>query len=170
MNSDHAARQIAMVRDIAGTRLWVGAGTVTDVGELETAIHAGAQFIVTPAVDEDVLAACRQRALPVFPGAFTPTEVQHAHRLGATMVKLFPADRLGPEYFKHLRAPFGKIPLLATGGITPETLPAYRKAGAAGFGLGSPLLAPERIETRDWDSLRDRATQFRLAWQNSSSS
>ena len=135
------------------------------MAELDEAQAARASFIVTPVIVPDVIGECVRRGLPVFPGAFTPTEVHHAHRLGATMVKLFPAHRLGPGYVRDLKAPLPSVRLLATGGITPETLPDYARAGGEGFGLGSPLLAPERLAAGDWAWLRKRAGSFCLAWK-----
>src|SRR5690606_14152385 len=93
----------------------------------------------------EVIAECVRRGLPVFPGAFTPTEIHQAHRLGATMVKLFPAHRLGPDYVRDLKAPLSSVRLLATGGITPESLREYAQAGADGFGIGSPLFSPAHL-------------------------
>lgn len=165
MNSPGAADQIRAAVELAPEGLCIGAGTVTTLAELDAAQAAGAGFIVTPVVVPDVINACVRRGLPVFPGAFTPTEVFQAHRLGATMVKLFPAHRLGPGYVRDLLAPLSTVRLLATGGVTPETLPEYVRAGAAGFGLGSPLLAPERLAAGDWDWLRQRAAEFCRAWR-----
>lgn len=167
MNTPGAAAQIrAAIAEAAG-RLDVGAGTVTSLAELDEAQGAGAGFIVTPVVVPEVITACVQRGLPVFPGAFTPTEVFQAHRLGATMVKLFPAHRLGPGYVRDLKAPLSSIRFLATGGITPETLPEYARAGADGVGIGSPLFAADRLAAGDWKWLRARAGQFCAAWRSS---
>ena len=96
MNSPGAAAQIRTAIVHARDRMSVGAGTVTTLSELDEAENAGACFIVTPVVVPTVIIECVRRGLPVFPGAFTPSEVHHAHQLGATMVKLFPAHRLGP--------------------------------------------------------------------------
>lgn len=170
MNSPGAAGQIRAAVNQAQGRIAVGAGTVTSLAELDEAHAAGASFIVTPIVVPEVITACVQRGLPVFPGAFTPTEIHQAHRLGATMVKLFPANRLGPDYVRDLKAPLSSVRLLATGGITPESLPEYARAGAEGFGLGSPLFSPARLTAGDWGWLRDRAAQFCAAWRSSRNS
>lgn len=166
MNTPGAAAQIRAAVNKAQTRIAIGAGTVTSLAELEEAQASGASFIVTPIVVPEVITACVQRGLPVFPGAFTPSEVHQAHRLGATMVKLFPANRLGPEYVRDLKAPLSSVRLLATGGITPESLPAYVRAGAEGFGIGSPLISPTHIAAGDWNWIRERAAQFCAAWQS----
>ena len=166
MNTPGAATQIRAAVATAKSRLAVGAGTVTSLAELEEAHAAGASFIVTPVVVPDVIAECVRRGLPVFPGAFTPTEIHQAHRLGATMVKLFPAHQLGPSYVRDLKAPLSSVRLLATGGITPESLLEYVQAGVAGFGIGSPLFSPTHLAAGDWTWLRNRAAQFCAAWQS----
>ena len=149
MNTPGAAEQIRAAVNSAQNRLAIGAGTVTSQAELEEAHAAGASFIVMPVVVPEVIAECVRRGLPVFPGAFTPTEIHQAHRLGATMVKLFPAHRLGPDYVRDLKAPLSSVRLLATGGITPESLPQYAQAGADGFGIGSPLFSPVHLAAGD---------------------
>lgn len=167
MNSPRAAEQISTAISCAPDNIMIGAGTVTTLAELDAAHQAGACFIVTPVVVPAVIAECVRRNLPVFPGAFTPTEIHTAHQLGATMVKLFPAHRLGPDYLRDIKAPLSSIPILATGGITPENLPHYAKAGAEGFGIGSPLLAAEPIARNDWDWIRNRAAEFCTTWTSS---
>lgn len=166
MNSPGAAAQIRAAVNQARNLIAIGAGTVTSLTELDEAQAAGACFIVTPIVVPEVITACVQRGLPVFPGAFTPSEVHQAHRLGATMVKLFPANRLGPEYVRDLKAPLSSVRLLATGGITPESLPAYVRAGVEGFGIGSPLFSSAHIAAGDWNWMRERAAQFCAVWQS----
>ena len=170
MNTRDASAQIRTAVAQAGTRLAVGAGTVTSLAELDEACAAGASFIVTPVVVPDVISECVRRGLPVFPGAFTPTEIHQAHRLGATMVKLFPAHRLGPDYVRDLKAPLSSIRLLVTGGITPESLPEYAQAGAAGFGIGSPLFSSAHLAASDWAWLRNRAAQFCSVWRSTQDS
>ncbi len=167
MNTPGAAAQIEAACAKAQGRIDIGAGTVTTLRELDQAQAAGAAFIVTPIVAPEVIVACARRGLPVFPGAFTPTEIFQAHQLGATMVKLFPAHRLGPEYIRDLKGPLGHARLLVTGGITPESLPAYARAGVAGAGIGSPLFQPDRLEAGDWHWLRAQAARFCAAWRAS---
>jgi len=166
MNTPAAVEQIRAARESVGDTADVGAGTVTTLEDLDKAEAAGASFVVTPAVVPEVITAAVQRGLPVFAGAFTPTEVLAAHRLGATMVKLFPAHRLGPDYLRDLRGPFPTIQLLPTGGITPENLPAYLAAGAAGFGIGGALFPPDRTHAGDWAWIRSRAASYCAAWDH----
>jgi 2-dehydro-3-deoxyphosphogluconate aldolase/(4S)-4-hydroxy-2-oxoglutarate aldolase len=161
MNSPGAAEQIATLAKEQGDRLAVGAGTVTSVAEFRVARHAGAAFIVTPNLDLEVLALCRECGLPAFPGAMTSSEIVAAWTHGATMVKLFPAGALGPGYLKAIKAPLDSIPLLPTGGISLDNAPAFLAAGASGFGIGSPLFDEARMIARDWSWLQERLASFR---------
>lgn len=165
MNSPGAIDQISQLREVLGNSVDVGAGTVTSRAELELARKAGASFIVTPTVTAEVISAGVGHGLPVFAGAFTPTEVHFAHRLGASMVKLFPAHRLGPGYLRDLRGPFPEIRLLPTGGITPESIPDYVVAGAAGFGIGGSLFPADRLAASDWEWIVRRAVDYVAAWK-----
>jgi 2-dehydro-3-deoxyphosphogluconate aldolase/(4S)-4-hydroxy-2-oxoglutarate aldolase len=164
MNTKGASDLIRRVREIGKGRLNVGAGTVTTPAALEEALSAGASFIVTPAVLPDVIQACVQRRVPVLPGALTPTEVLTAWRLGATMVKIFPADQVGPGHVKALKAPFPEIPMMPTGGVTVETLPAFRKAGADAVGVGGPLFDAKQVAAGNWGWFREQAARFAAAW------
>jgi 2-dehydro-3-deoxyphosphogluconate aldolase/(4S)-4-hydroxy-2-oxoglutarate aldolase len=116
------------------------AGTVRTADEARAAIEAGAQACVGPALVAEVLDACQELGVPAIPGAMTPTEVETAWRLGAAMVKLFPAARLGPAYVRDLRGPFGDVPLLVTGGIDATNASAFLRAGATAVGVGTALV------------------------------
>lgn len=165
MNSAGALDLIKLARSIMGDKGNVGAGTVTNVTELETALRAGAQFIVTPVVLPDIIKICAARGVPIMPGAMTPTEVLTAWKAGPpTMVKVFPADQLGPGHIKALKGPFPEIPLMPTGGVTVETLPAFKKAGADAFGVGGPLFDPKQVAAGNWDWFRQQAARFVEAW------
>ncbi|HUR38471.1 MAG TPA: bifunctional 4-hydroxy-2-oxoglutarate aldolase/2-dehydro-3-deoxy-phosphogluconate aldolase [Planctomycetota bacterium] len=164
MNTAGAEDLIRLTADLMGAKGNVGAGTVTTVETLDRAIKAGATFIVTPAVLPDVIQACVQRKIPVMPGAMTPTEILSAWRMGATMVKVFPADQLGPGHIKAVKAPFPEIPLMPTGGVTVETLPAFKKAGADAFGVGGPLFDPKQVAAGNWGWFREQAARFAQAY------
>ncbi|GAB3223107.1 bifunctional 4-hydroxy-2-oxoglutarate aldolase/2-dehydro-3-deoxy-phosphogluconate aldolase [Spirosoma arcticum] len=138
----------------------VGAGTVCTMADLEKALTAGAQFIVTPVIDEQVIQTCVQRRIPIFPGAFTPSEIYKAWSLGASLVKVFPATSLGPAYVSDLKAPLGQIKLLPTGGITRNNLTDYLKAGAYGVGIGSHLFDKTLIREQNWTGLGAHFRQF----------
>jgi 2-dehydro-3-deoxyphosphogluconate aldolase/(4S)-4-hydroxy-2-oxoglutarate aldolase len=151
MNTENAAEQIKHLAETYGTQINIGAGTVTTLSELDDALKAGANFIVTPIVNVEIIKKCVAADIPVFPGAFTPTEIFTAWEAGATMVKLFPADQLGPTYLKNVKAPLSKVKILATGGISSDNIGEYINAGASGFGVGSAVFKRDKILNRDWD-------------------
>ena len=132
----------------------VGAGTVCNLEDYREAVRAGARFIVTPILDEEVVRASINDGLPVFPGAFTPTEIYRAWSLGAAAVKVFPAGQLGPSYIKDVAGPLDGIRLLPTGGVGRENLRTFLKAGAIGAGMGSSLLDKALIRKRDFTGLK----------------
>jgi 2-dehydro-3-deoxyphosphogluconate aldolase/(4S)-4-hydroxy-2-oxoglutarate aldolase len=165
MNTPGAAEIIRLTCELVGKEGNVGAGTVTTLEELDLALTAGASFIVTPAVLPEVIQACVQRKVPVMPGAMTPTEVLTAWRLGAKLVKIFPADQLGPAHLKALKAPFPQIPLMPTGGVTVETLPDFKKAGADAFGVGGSLFDPKQVAAGNWNFFREQASRFADAYR-----
>jgi 2-dehydro-3-deoxyphosphogluconate aldolase/(4S)-4-hydroxy-2-oxoglutarate aldolase len=164
MNSAGAEDLIRLTAELVDGKGNVGAGTVTTLETLDRALAAGATFIVTPAVVPEVIKACVDRKIPVMPGAMTPTEILTAWRLGATMVKVFPADQLGPGHIKAVKAPFPEIPLMPTGGVTVETLPAFKKAGADAFGVGGPLFDPKQVAAGNWGWFREQAARFAQAY------
>ncbi|HTD15784.1 MAG TPA: bifunctional 4-hydroxy-2-oxoglutarate aldolase/2-dehydro-3-deoxy-phosphogluconate aldolase [Chthoniobacterales bacterium] len=116
-----------------------GAGTVTVPELAEKAIRAGAQFLVTPNFNPEVIRVARSHQIPIFSGAMTPTEIFAAYEAGAEVIKVFPAATLGSAYFKELRGPFPEIPLMATGGITVDNAPDFFAAGATALGVGGSL-------------------------------
>jgi len=132
----------------------VGAGTVCTSLELDMALSAGAGFIVTPIVSEVIIQKCVLMGIPVFPGAYTPTEIYKANDSGASMVKVFPASKLGSGYIKELLGPFPHLKLLPTGGISLENMGDFMKAGAKGVGIGGHLFRREIIEQERWEDLR----------------
>ena len=125
--------------------LVVGAGTVVDPGQVALARDAGAAYLVSPGLDEDVVAAGLGAGLAVLPGVSTPTEVQRAGRLGLHWLKAFPASVLGPGWFRALRAPFPEVRLVATGGITTAVADEYLVAGARVVSFGSGLDDPAQL-------------------------
>lgn len=139
MNTPDVLSSIRLLtREFAG-RMAVGAGTVLSVPALEQAAEAGAQFIVAPNVNPDVIAAAHRRNLAVIPGALTPTEIQQARDAGADLIKLFPAELGGPSYLQSVRGPYDDVELVATGAIGPHDAGAYIAAGATAVGVGGPL-------------------------------
>jgi 2-dehydro-3-deoxyphosphogluconate aldolase/(4S)-4-hydroxy-2-oxoglutarate aldolase len=155
MNSPGAEEIIASLVNIYGDKLNIGAGTVCTISDLEKALNAGAQFIVTPIVNEDVISTCAAQKIHVFPGAYTPTEIYKAWSLGATMVKVFPATTLGTGYIREVLGPLNQISLVPTGGIDLENFTGYLAAGAKAVGIGSHLFPKNILANEDWDKLRE---------------
>ena len=139
LNTEGALGLISLLKE-KSPGLTIGAGTVCSLEDLDAALAAGASFIVTPVLVEEVVQACVQKSIPVFPGAFTPSEIFRAQSLGATAVKVFPAVSLGPSYIKQLLAPLSDLKLLPTGGVSLNNMAAYVQAGAYGFGMGGNLM------------------------------
>src|SRR5690606_7716744 len=160
INSKDAEELIHKLTLHFGEKLNIGAGSVIDLSDLDKAFAAGAEFIVTPVVDEKVITSCVSKGIPVFPGAFSPTEIAKAWKLGATMVKVFPADEMGPRYIKALKAPLKHIKLLPTGGISIENANDYFLAGAEGIGVSTGLFKSELIKNKDWDRLGEHLRSF----------
>ena len=140
-----------------------GLGTVLDADTACAGIAAGAQFIVTPIVRPEVVKACRDIGVPVLCGALTPTEIYSAWEQGADVVKVFPAEFFGPAYLRSLKGPFPQIDLLPTGGVTPETLGDFLRAGAFATAAGSALVSGAALKAGDWAAITARARQFAAA-------
>jgi 2-dehydro-3-deoxyphosphogluconate aldolase/(4S)-4-hydroxy-2-oxoglutarate aldolase len=143
-----------------GDRVVLGVGTVLDPESAWAAIDAGAAFVVAPTLDHDVVRICRQRDTVVMPGAFTPTEIYAAWRAGADVVKVFPADAVGPAFFKAMRGPLPQIKLMPTGGVDLTNAAAFLKAGAACLGVGGQLVDPTLVKDRAFDRITDLARQY----------
>jgi 2-dehydro-3-deoxyphosphogluconate aldolase/(4S)-4-hydroxy-2-oxoglutarate aldolase len=148
-----AEHAVATARAELGQRALVGAGTVLNAAAADRALAAGAQFIVSPALCPDVVAAGQTAGVPTLPGAFTATEVLAATAAGASLVKLFPVNIVGPEYLAALRQPLPDLRAVPAGGVSLANAGRWLAAGAAALGLGSPLLA-DTLETGDLDRLR----------------
>jgi len=147
----------------------IGAGTVCDKNDLKRAVKAGASFVVTPVVDEKVIKKCVKWGIPIFPGAFSPLEIYSASKYGATGVKVFPANHLGPSYIKDVLAPFQHLKLYPTGGVNLENISVYFKAGAKGLGMGGTLFLASLLETKDYENLGLHFEKVALAVKNAKS-
>ncbi len=153
-----ALAAIEAIRAAAPAGSLVGAGTVLTAADVAEVAAAGAQFVVTPAVVESIPAAV-DRGLPVAAGAMTPTEAYTAMRMGAAVVKLFPASLGGPAYLKALRDPFPDIPFVAVGGVGLAEMAEYLRVGAIAVGVGGPLVG-DAASGGDLDTLRARARSY----------
>jgi 2-dehydro-3-deoxyphosphogluconate aldolase / (4S)-4-hydroxy-2-oxoglutarate aldolase len=151
---------IREARKALGDSVLLGAGTVLDPETCRAALLAGAEFIVAPTLNLDVIRLCRRYDRLVMPGAFTPTEVLAAWEAGADVVKVFPAEVVGPAFFKALRGPLPQIRLMPTGGVDLNTAADFLKAGACCLGIGSQLVDPKLVAARAFDQLRDLAAKY----------
>jgi 2-dehydro-3-deoxyphosphogluconate aldolase/(4S)-4-hydroxy-2-oxoglutarate aldolase len=155
-----AVEVIRQVRKEIGDAIVLGAGTVLDPETARAALLAGAEYIVAPIVNVEVIRLCRRYDKAVMPGAFTPTEVVTAWEAGADIVKVFPADVGGPPYLKALRGPLPQVRLMPTGGVDLTTAEAFLKAGACCLGVGGQLVEPKAIAAGDFGRIRDLASQY----------
>ena len=153
MNTAHAEEIIASIKAFAKPLgIAVGAGTVRHGSDLEKAIGAGAEFIVTPNTRNEIIRLSATARIPIIPGALTPTEVQKAYA-----VKIFPVNCVGgPEYIKALRGPFRDIPLMACGGVNPENAASYLKAGANLLSFGASIYDPKLMAAGDWNTIKEK--------------
>lgn len=139
----------------------VGAGTVLDPGTARACVEAGARFVVSPALDLDTIAACREMDTAVLPGALSPTEVVAAWRAGADLVKVFPAGAVGgPSYIKALKAPLPQVELVPTGGVNLHSAGDFLRAGAFALGVGADLVDLAALRRGEDQVLTDKARQF----------
>ncbi|NPV54093.1 MAG: 2-dehydro-3-deoxyphosphogluconate aldolase [Firmicutes bacterium] len=138
----------------------IGVGTVLDPETARIALLAGAEFVVSPTLNLDVIRMCRRYSKVVIPGAFTPTEILTAWEAGADAVKVFPATKLGPSFFKDMRGPLPQVLLTPTGGVSLDNVAEFIKAGAAFVGVGSALVDKKLVDERRWGELTARARAF----------
>jgi 2-dehydro-3-deoxyphosphogluconate aldolase/(4S)-4-hydroxy-2-oxoglutarate aldolase len=160
MSVPNALDVVRQVQETLGDRILLGAGTILDPETARAAILAGAEYIVAPTLNVDVIRLCRRSDKLVMPGAFTPTEILTAWEAGADIVKVFPADTVGPAFFKALRGPLPQIRLMPTGGVDLSTAAAFLKAGACCLGIGSQLVEPRAVAERNFERIRDLARQY----------
>jgi 2-dehydro-3-deoxyphosphogluconate aldolase/(4S)-4-hydroxy-2-oxoglutarate aldolase len=143
-----------------GDRVLLGAGTVLDTETARAALLAGADFVVTPVVAPEVVKLARRYGKVVMSGAFTPTEILAAWEAGSDVVKVFPAEVLGPAFFKAVRGPLPQVKLMPTGGVDLTTAAKFLDAGAVCLGVGSQLIDPKLVATKDFAGLTSLARQY----------
>lgn len=160
MSTPKAIRGIEMLADRLGDRAVVGVGTVLDASTCRDAIAAGAEFVLSPNFDEEVVATTRRYGKISVPGAFTPTEILRAWTAGADIVKIFPSTALGPGYIKDLLAPLPQLKLSPTGGVDAKNAGDWIKAGAVCVGAGSSLVSKDAMARQDWGAITANAKAF----------
>jgi 2-dehydro-3-deoxyphosphogluconate aldolase / (4S)-4-hydroxy-2-oxoglutarate aldolase len=152
-----ALQAISAARTALTQKVHIGAGTVLSASAVVEAVSAGAEFIVTPAVNLKVIEACHQFGLPIVCGAYTPTEIITAVEAGAELIKLFPARLGGPQYVRDLLAPLPDLRLVPTGGVSAENAGEYLIAGAAAVAIGGNLITSELVHERLFSEITVRA-------------
>lgn len=147
-----------LIREFAAVdSVVVGAGTVLTVDEAREAVAAGARFLVSPVLDEEVIEEARRLDVAVMPGTHTPTEMLRAHRAGAPLQKLFPAPGIGPAYVKACLGPMPFLRLVPTHGVDATNARAYLDAGAFAVGFVAPLFDADDLERERYDAIEQRA-------------
>jgi len=155
-----AAQVIQQVAQRLGKRVLLGAGTVLDPETARTAVLAGAEFIVAPTLNLEVIRMAHRYDKAVLPGALSPTEVLTAWEAGADIVKLFPSDLTGPGYLKALHGPLPQVRLMPTGGVNLQTAADFLRAGACALGVGGALVEKKALAARDFGRIESLARQY----------
>lgn len=163
MTTPDAINAIRAASAQLGNRALIGVGTVLDEATCRAAITAGAQFVVSPICRCELVPLAHAAGKPIMLGSYTPTEAQLAHEAGADFIKIFPADGLGPNYIKALRAPLPHLKMVPTGGVDLNTIGEFFKAGCVAVGAGSSLISRAMLDKDDWLALTRTATAFVLA-------
>lgn len=160
LNTDGALNIIDELKGKFGSRLQVGAGTVLNLQMAKEAVRAGAEYIISPNLDEEVLKYGLDQGIDVWPGTMTPSEIVRAYNLGATAVKVFPIGSLGVKYIKDLRAPLNHISMVATGGVNLDNIKEVLSYGATAVGLGGNLVDNHLIKKGNFEEITKIAKAY----------
>jgi 2-dehydro-3-deoxyphosphogluconate aldolase / (4S)-4-hydroxy-2-oxoglutarate aldolase len=165
LTTPEAIACIRAATEALGDQALIGVGTVLDDDACRAAITAGAQFIVSPVCRPELVSIGHASQRPVMLGAYTPTEAQRAHEAGADLIKIFPADALGPDYIRSILAPLPHLRIVPMGRVALNNIADYFHAGCVAVGVGSSLLTPDLLQNEDWPALTRRAAEFVSAAQ-----
>jgi 2-dehydro-3-deoxyphosphogluconate aldolase/(4S)-4-hydroxy-2-oxoglutarate aldolase len=157
MTTPNALEILQAARQRWDGKALVGAGTVLNAQEAQAVIDAGAQFVVSPILDAGMVETALRANVPPIPGVFSPTEIVTAYRLGAPVVKVFPAVTLGAAFFKEVKAPLPQIPLMAVGGLNAHNAAEYLHAGADMVGVGGALFPKAAILAGEFENVAQTA-------------
>jgi 2-dehydro-3-deoxyphosphogluconate aldolase/(4S)-4-hydroxy-2-oxoglutarate aldolase len=157
MTTPNALEILQAARQRWDGKALVGAGTVLNAQEAQAVIDAGAQFVVSPILDAGMVETALRANVPPIPGVFSPTEIVTAYRLGAPVVKVFPAVTLGTAFFKEMKAPLPQIPLMAVGGLNAHNAAEYLHAGADMVGVGGALFPKAAILAGEFEGVAQTA-------------
>lgn len=147
-------------KSVVKEEVLVGAGTVLDPETARAVILAGAEFVVSPTLNLEVINVCRRYSKIVIPGTFTPTELLTAWEAGADIVKVFPATVGGPQYLRDIRGPLPQIRLCPTGGVNLENTPDFIRAGAVAVAAATSLVDKKAVSERNFDLITETARKF----------
>jgi len=160
MTTPNAIEAIREASAKLGDRALIGVGTILKPYDLQAALDAGAQFIVTPICRTEFVPLAHTANKPIMLGAYTPTEAQTAFEAGADFIKIFPADSLGANYIKALRAPLPHLKIVPTGGVDLKTVGDFFKAGCVAVGAGGSLVSSKLLQEGNWAELTRLAGEF----------
>jgi 2-dehydro-3-deoxyphosphogluconate aldolase/(4S)-4-hydroxy-2-oxoglutarate aldolase len=160
LNTEGALDMIRRFKATLGHKLRIGAGTVLNLAMAKEAVAAGAEYILSPNLNEAVIYYGQEQGIDVWPGTMTPTEIVRAYEAGAPAVKVFPMGSLGLSYLKEIRAPLNHIPMIATGGVDLHNINEFLDAGAIAVGLGSNLVDKKHVLAGDYAAVEQRARTF----------
>ncbi len=150
---------IKILNENFGNKIHLGVGTVTSIAQAKKAIDAGARYIITPGLDNELAKEIKELNVEILPGVFTPGEIMQALNLGINVVKLFPASNLGTDYIKNLKGPFPNINIMAVGGVSLDNIRDYYKSGCTSFGIGSDLV-PRGATKKDRENIKRNAQKY----------
>jgi 2-dehydro-3-deoxyphosphogluconate aldolase/(4S)-4-hydroxy-2-oxoglutarate aldolase len=158
--SPRSLENISSATETYGPSICLGSTNIVNVDDATRAIDAGAAFISTPTLQPDTIALCRERSIPIFSGALTPTEVMTAHQCGADYIRIFPAQFFGPEYVRTLLSGFPFLRIVPSGGLTQQTLPDWWKSGASALVIGGNLFNDALLTLKQWATLERNARVY----------
>lgn len=148
------------IRALAANGVMAGAGTVVTLQQLEMAAEAGAQYIIAPNTNPEIISATRKKELVSIPGALTASECMIAHDAGADFIKLFPINKLGSDYLKALSSPLNHLKFLVVGGVNENNMKEFLAVGAAGFGVGGNLVSKELVNAGEFEKITALAKKY----------
>jgi len=160
MNTEGATTRIEQWRTTFDGIAYVGAGTVIDIDHAKRAISAGAQFLISPNLDIEVIQYAQQQRIPIWPGVMTPTEIIQAMKAGVDAIKLFPMASLGVNYLSEIRGPINGVPIIATGGVNYDNFRQYFEAGANAVGMGTKLVNLENAKLGKFDEITKQVQAY----------
>lgn len=159
-DTPNVERIITQTKEKYQDQIVVGAGTVLDSATAKKMIDAGADFILSPHLNEETIRMTNRYGKVSIPGCMTPTEIESAYAVGADVIKVFPAEPLGVGYVQTLKGPLGHIPLIPTGGISTDNVKEYIQKGAFALGIGGNLADPKAVKEDRFDQLTAYAAEF----------